>query len=310
VRFFVATWLVVSLLLAAASSQIQSKPLSNDDVIKMVSLGLSDEVIIERIRVATTTTFDISIEGLKTLKAAKVSDAVLKAVINPHGSPTGINETSAARPALTNPQAEKPATSGAEEEKLALQEFNAMWQKHKAEISQTTGGGEPTNDEEPKEGTPGPDLETYDAQQRIGTPDEKPGDKAKVAAWKARKAELMDQLSGEAIQAASYVSQVRNQMRDPDSFVLERVTTRSNKDGYSNVCVYFRSKNGFGGYEGGVYAFLSSNKGVRMVDVSIDYAPFTHEPLNQRLSEQRYCWSNRHFKQLDITREVEDQLDK
>jgi len=53
----------------------------------MVSLGLSDDVIIEKIRSVPVTSFDTSVAGLKVLKAAKVSDAVLKAMINPHGSP-------------------------------------------------------------------------------------------------------------------------------------------------------------------------------------------------------------------------------
>lgn len=112
-------------------------------------------------------------------------------------------------------------------------------------------------------------------------------------------------LETDAIKAAGYVSQVHNRMRDPDSFRLERVTTRGNKNGYSNICVYFRSHNGFGGYEDGVYAFLDSKKGVRMLDVSVDYAFGSNVPLNQRLSEQRYCQSNQHFQQLDITGAVE-----
>jgi hypothetical protein len=99
VRLFIATWLVVSLLLTAASSQIQSKPLSNDDIIQMVSLGLGDGVIIEKIRATTTTTFDTSIDGLKTLKAANVSDAVLQAMINPRGSSARITEGNAANEA-------------------------------------------------------------------------------------------------------------------------------------------------------------------------------------------------------------------
>jgi len=38
----------VFFLLTAANSQVQTKALSNDDVIQMTSLGLSDDVIIER----------------------------------------------------------------------------------------------------------------------------------------------------------------------------------------------------------------------------------------------------------------------
>jgi len=75
--------------LAAVSSQVQPKPLSNDDIIQMVSLGIGDDVIIEKIRSATTTNFDTSIDGLKLLKGAKVGDAVLKVMINPLGSAAG-----------------------------------------------------------------------------------------------------------------------------------------------------------------------------------------------------------------------------
>ncbi len=67
-----------------ANSQNTLKPLSDDDVIQMVSLGLSDDVIIEKIRSAPSASFDTSIDALKALKEAKVSDAVLKVMINPH----------------------------------------------------------------------------------------------------------------------------------------------------------------------------------------------------------------------------------
>jgi hypothetical protein len=74
------------LLVVTARPQDQQKPLSNDDVIQMVSLGLSDDVIIEKVWSAAATNFDTSIEGLKLLKEAKVSDSVIKAMINPHSS--------------------------------------------------------------------------------------------------------------------------------------------------------------------------------------------------------------------------------
>ncbi len=79
----------VSLLCIVAAAQTQSKPLSNDDVIQMVSLGLSDDVIIEKIQSVAATNFDTSVAGLRSLKAAKVSNSVLKAMINPHASLAG-----------------------------------------------------------------------------------------------------------------------------------------------------------------------------------------------------------------------------
>jgi len=75
------------LLLASTSwSQQLSTRLTNKDVIDMVSLGLSDDLIISKIRSAAagqTLQFDTSITGLKELKASKVSDDVIKVMINP-----------------------------------------------------------------------------------------------------------------------------------------------------------------------------------------------------------------------------------
>src|SRR5215469_4837100 len=85
-RQFVLCLFTFCLLVVTARPQDQPKPLSSDDVIQMVSLGLSDDVIIEKVRSAAATNFDTSIEGLKLLKQAKVSDSVIKAMINPHSS--------------------------------------------------------------------------------------------------------------------------------------------------------------------------------------------------------------------------------
>jgi len=60
------------------------KPMTNQDVTEMVSLGLSDDVIVDKIHAAVATDFDTGVEALKALKAAKVSDAVLRAMISPH----------------------------------------------------------------------------------------------------------------------------------------------------------------------------------------------------------------------------------
>lgn len=59
------------------------KRMTNQDVIDMVSLGLPDDVIIEKIRLAAGFDFDTSVPGLRTLKAAKVSDSVIRLMVNP-----------------------------------------------------------------------------------------------------------------------------------------------------------------------------------------------------------------------------------
>ena len=78
---------VLFLLLSSITwSQQLSARMTNQDVIDMVGLGLSEDVIIAKIRAASageTLHFDTSVSGLKELKAAKVSDDVIKVMINP-----------------------------------------------------------------------------------------------------------------------------------------------------------------------------------------------------------------------------------
>ena len=65
----------------------------NQDVIDMVGLGLSDDVIIDKIHATQATDFDTSVVALRTLKAAKVSDAVIRAMINSHPSASVVGKT-------------------------------------------------------------------------------------------------------------------------------------------------------------------------------------------------------------------------
>jgi hypothetical protein len=75
--------------------------MSNQDVLDMVSMGLGDGVILEKIRTAPETDFATDLESLKTLKAAHVSDPVIRAMINPKAAaaPSGTN---VAAPTPTN----------------------------------------------------------------------------------------------------------------------------------------------------------------------------------------------------------------
>jgi hypothetical protein len=104
--------LLVALFLLLGSttwSQPLSKRITNKDVIDMVALGLSDDVIIAKIRGAAaggTLQFDTSVDGLKELKAAKVSDEVLKVMINP--APTAAPVLVAATPITNDPNLPPP----------------------------------------------------------------------------------------------------------------------------------------------------------------------------------------------------------
>ena len=68
------------------ASKPATAPMTNQDVAKMVASKLSDEIVIEAIRRAKTTSFDVSPDGLVSLKNAGVSDAVLAVMLNPTGA--------------------------------------------------------------------------------------------------------------------------------------------------------------------------------------------------------------------------------
>ena len=76
--------ILVSILTATfCLSQQNNQSMTNQDVIEMTSSGFSDGVIVDKIHAANSTNFDTSVEALKTLQAAKVSDVVMRAMINP-----------------------------------------------------------------------------------------------------------------------------------------------------------------------------------------------------------------------------------
>jgi hypothetical protein len=97
------------LLVSTAWSQPLGKRITNKDVIDMTILGLSDDVIIAKIRSASaggTLQFDTSVDGLKELKIAKVSDEVIKVMINP--APPAAAVVVAATPITNDPNLPPP----------------------------------------------------------------------------------------------------------------------------------------------------------------------------------------------------------
>jgi hypothetical protein len=85
--------------------------LTNQDVVAMVSLGISEDVILTKIRAASaagngSTSFDTSVEGLKALKAANVPDSILKAMIDP--TPAAPTVVSLTGPATLSPNLPPP----------------------------------------------------------------------------------------------------------------------------------------------------------------------------------------------------------
>jgi len=87
-------------ILLASSARAQDgvsthKRLTNQDIISLVKNGLSEDIIIAKIRTASaaapdSVSFDTTIDGLKALKEANVPDTVVKVMINPAPAPTTI----------------------------------------------------------------------------------------------------------------------------------------------------------------------------------------------------------------------------
>lgn len=91
-RFVVGAHLLAVLLITlwsapaaaqdARAGQTTNEVLTNASVIELVKLGLSDALIAEKIR-QSEHNFDTSVEGLRQLKAAKVSEALIREMMSP-----------------------------------------------------------------------------------------------------------------------------------------------------------------------------------------------------------------------------------
>src|SRR5260370_34197 len=66
---------VCTLAASMCLGQQAVKKMTNEDITAMVSLGLTDEVIIDKVHAAGATDFDTSITGLTAQKQATLSEA-------------------------------------------------------------------------------------------------------------------------------------------------------------------------------------------------------------------------------------------
>src|SRR6267142_1080464 len=71
-----------------AAQNADQKALSNKDVIEVVKVGLSSEVILAKIK-ASNSNFDTSPAALKELKSANVHDTIILAIVQAPGSASG-----------------------------------------------------------------------------------------------------------------------------------------------------------------------------------------------------------------------------
>ena len=96
---------VVSLTLLNATALTAQEVLTNESVMAMKKAGLSDSLILAKIRTSPTK-FDVSTKGLIALKGAGLSDQIIEAMVSHPGTPG-----SAATPAPPAATAAPPAAS-------------------------------------------------------------------------------------------------------------------------------------------------------------------------------------------------------
>ena len=68
-------------LVQIADARQSDKKMTNSDVVSLMAAGLSDDIIIAKIDSATALDFDTSTDGLKALKSAHVSNAVIRTMV-------------------------------------------------------------------------------------------------------------------------------------------------------------------------------------------------------------------------------------
>jgi hypothetical protein len=92
--------LIVSAV-ATEESSSKSETINNAGIIELQGLNFGDSVIIEKIKTSKCN-FDLTIDGLKQLKAAKVSDAVIQAMLaaKPGASPSSTSPAIEAKESL------------------------------------------------------------------------------------------------------------------------------------------------------------------------------------------------------------------
>lgn len=105
---FAAVGALVSLMVCAVFPVIAQETLTNQDVVKMVSAGLGDVVIIAKVQEAPQVDFHLAVDDLVSLRKDGVSERVVQAMLDRN------------RPASPGPEAQMAKTLGVEMVDVAL----------------------------------------------------------------------------------------------------------------------------------------------------------------------------------------------
>jgi hypothetical protein len=110
-KFVLFALLVGTAWTALLQAQQMSHRLTNQDIIDLVAGGVSNDIIIAKIRSVSgqdNLAFDTSVQGLKALKQANVPDEVIRVMINPASQPVSVAAAGTAIPPGVDPNLPPP----------------------------------------------------------------------------------------------------------------------------------------------------------------------------------------------------------
>jgi hypothetical protein len=100
---------ILTLILGIAPSRLSAQggnaakgALTNQDVVDLVKTGLSDDIVVAKIK-GSSCQFDTSPASLKDLKTAGISDAVILAMVQASSSPAGTATSATSDPVSSDP---------------------------------------------------------------------------------------------------------------------------------------------------------------------------------------------------------------
>lgn len=120
----IAPLLVALLGVALAQTSMAGAALTNDDIVKMASLGFGDDVIEAKIKQASAVSFKLEVDDLQKLKSAGVSQGVISAMLSRSSAGTAGGE----EPAPGSPSGMVPpyGFAGGMEVKLATKDHGEL----------------------------------------------------------------------------------------------------------------------------------------------------------------------------------------
>src|SRR5205807_12380 len=109
---FVAVTLVAPLLMALSPAAVAQETLTNQSVVERVKAGLSERVIVAKIRTSPTN-FDVRTDALIALKKNGVPEKVIEAILSPSAPAASAESSPSAAPPSASVAAVPPAMSPA-----------------------------------------------------------------------------------------------------------------------------------------------------------------------------------------------------